>query len=424
MAENTAAEVLPEGFVRVSDVVPGVLLDVKYVSAQNFTGERVEGYEAHTAILTGEAADALKKAAVSLARQGYRIKVFDAYRPQRAVDRFVRWAEDLGDQRMKPLFYPEVEKADLYRLGYISGRSAHARGCVVDLTLVDARTGAELDMGTKFDLFGPASHYESKRLTAEQARNRKILRDAMAAAGFRGISSEWWHYVLVNETRRDRYHDFPVDLYEDAARRVTAEAVAGLAVAESCSRLVVVVPLSPSPEDARAFVLAFERRGNGWISVLRSEGHVGYGGVAYPRHEGSGATPLGAYSFGRAFGVADDPGSRTPYTKLAPGDLWVDDPHSRFYNRWARADDPNRDWESAEDLFAQKVAYRYAIAIGYNVDPVLPGAGSAIFLHCTTGRPTAGCISVPEEAMKQLLRFISDDTRIVVASSAEALMRY
>ena len=415
MWRTPASGMVPAGFVRVSDVVPGVLVDARYAGERNFVGERIDGYKAHTVLLAREAAKALRKAAADLAPKGYRIKVFDAYRPARSVAQFVRWTKDAADQRMKPAFYPEVEKRDLLRLGYIAERSGHSRGCTVDLTLVDARTGEEVDMGTGFDFFGAASHHGSSLITDAQARNRKILRDAMSAAGFRGIASEWWHYTLAAERRKGEYYDFPVDLYEDEEQRVTADTISRLDVARSCAKLVVVIP---------TFVYAFEKLDGVWTSVLRSEGLVGANGVAYPRREGSGTTPAGVYSFGRAFGVADDPGSILPYTRLTPGDLWVDDPDSRFYNRWVREDAADRDWRSAEDLFAEKVAYRYAVATSYNTSPVVPGAGSAIFLHCTTGRPTAGCVSVPEEAMKELLRFIDSGTRIAIAASVEELSRF
>ena len=415
---------MPAGFVRISDVVPGVVLDVRYAGARNFVGERIDGYEAHTALLVQEAAQALRKAAIALAPAGYRIKVFDAYRPARSVAQFVRWTQDAADLRTKPAFYPDVEKQDMLRLGYIAGHSGHSRGSTVDLTLVDARTGEEVDMGTDFDFFGEASRYDSRLITDAQAFNRKVLRDAMKAAGFRGISSEWWHFTLADERERGKYYDFPVDLYEDDRRRVTAETISRLAVAKTCAKLVVVVPMREATENSHAFVHAFEKRDGVWIAVSRSEGQVGTNGVAYPRREGSGSTPAGVYSFMRAFGVAADPGSLLPYTRLTAGDLWVDDPNSKFYNRWVREDASGRDWRSAEDLFAQKVAYRYAIATSYNANPVVPGAGSAIFLHCTTGRPTAGCVSVPEEAMKELLRFIDSGTRIAIAASVTELLRF
>ena len=162
------------------------------------------------AILTEEAAAALKKAADSLEEQGYYIKIFDAYRPQRAVDHFIRWAKDLDDVKMKEQFYPEVDKSKLFELGYIAEKSGHSRGSTVDLTLVDIETNEELDMGSGFDFFGSISNHGTDLITPEQERNRNILRDAMVAAGFKIYPEEWWHYTLEDEPYPDTYFNFPV----------------------------------------------------------------------------------------------------------------------------------------------------------------------------------------------------------------------
>jgi D-alanyl-D-alanine dipeptidase len=203
---------LPEGFVYVTDVVETAQLEIRYYGDNNFVGAPVDGYEAPVAILTEEAAAALKVAADILDEQGYYIKVFDAYRPQRAVDHFVRWAADLEDQKMKGIFFPQVDKSRLFELGYIAEKSGHTRGSVVDLTLVYKDTGEEVDMGSGFDFFGEISHHGTDLITPEQAANRSILRDAMVAAGFAPYPEEWWHYSLVGEPYPDTYFDFPVDI--------------------------------------------------------------------------------------------------------------------------------------------------------------------------------------------------------------------
>lgn len=197
-------------FVVVSQVIPDAILEIRYHSTFNFVGDRIDGYDEPCALLTREAALALKEASDDLMAQGYRIKIYDAYRPQDAVNHFVRWAKDLGDTRMKAYFYPEVDKSQLFSSGYIAKRSGHSRGSTVDITLFDLSTGKDADMGGTFDYFGDASHYEYKKLTPEQKNNRLILRKAMTAHGFKPISTEWWHFTLVDEPYPDTYFNFPV----------------------------------------------------------------------------------------------------------------------------------------------------------------------------------------------------------------------
>jgi D-alanyl-D-alanine dipeptidase len=201
---------LPEGFVYLTDVLPDVILDIRYYGTYNFLGVRVDGYEAPVAILTTEAAEALKKANEIIKAQGYVFRVFDAFRPQRSVDHFVRWARDINDTKMQAIFYPDVNKSVLFSEGYISSRSGHSRGSTIDLTLVDIRTGKELDMGSMFDWFGERSAHGAAGLTSEQQQNREILRQAMTSSGFRIYEQEWWHYTLRNEPFPDMFFDFPV----------------------------------------------------------------------------------------------------------------------------------------------------------------------------------------------------------------------
>ena len=197
-------------FVVVSQVIPDAILEIRYHSTFNFVGDRIDGYDEPCALLTREAALALKEASDDLMAQGYRIKIYDAYRPQDAVNHFVRWAKDLGDTRMKAYFYSEVDKSQLFSSGYIAKRSGHSRGSTVDITLFDLSTGKDADMGGTFDYFGDASHYEYKKLTPEQKKNRLILRKAMTAHGFKPISTEWWHFTLIDEPYPDTYFNFPV----------------------------------------------------------------------------------------------------------------------------------------------------------------------------------------------------------------------
>ena len=199
------------GFVVLSEVVPDIIQEIRYYSTYNFVGDRIDGYEEPCALMTKEAALALKEVSDDLKKKGYRLKIYDAYRPQRAVDNFVSWAENTGDKRMKKYFYPKVDKSKLFSEGYIDEKSGHSRGSTVDLTLFDIKTGKEVDMGGTFDYFGELSHPSYKgNLTKEQIKNRKILREAMIAHGFKPLDTEWWHFTLKNEPYPDTYFTFPV----------------------------------------------------------------------------------------------------------------------------------------------------------------------------------------------------------------------
>lgn len=205
-----APEADASDFVVLTDVVPDVILEIRYYSTYNFVGDRIDGYEQPTALITKEAAYALKRVSDDMMRKGYRLKIFDAYRPQKAVSHFVRWAKDLNDTRMKSCFYPGLDKSVLFPQGYISERSGHSRGSTVDLTLFDMKTGKEVDMGGTFDYFGELSHPDYSGITEEQYRNRMMLREAMTANGFKPLFSEWWHFTLQNEPYPNTYFTFPV----------------------------------------------------------------------------------------------------------------------------------------------------------------------------------------------------------------------
>ena len=200
------------GFVSITDVVPDVILEIRYYSTFNFIGDRVDGYGEPIALLTSQAASALKLASDEFIRLGYRLKIYDAYRPQMAVDHFVRWANNLEDQRMKQVFYPGVPKDKLFELGFIAEHSGHSRGSTVDLTLFDMSRGCDVDMGGYFDFFGDISHYEHPDLSASQRQNRALLRDVMVGAGFSPYECEWWHFTLAHEPYPDTYFGFPVSI--------------------------------------------------------------------------------------------------------------------------------------------------------------------------------------------------------------------
>ncbi len=198
-------------FVLLSEVVPDAILEIRYYSTYNFVGDRIDGYEEPYALLTREAAEALKAVSDDLVAKGYRLKIYDGYRPQMAVTNFVEWAEDVEDTRMKEYFYPELDKSVLFEQGYIAEKSGHSRGSTVDLTLFDMTTEKEVDMGGTFDYFGELSHPDYTGITEEQYNNRMILRDAMMAHDFKPLPEEWWHFTLENEPFPDTYFTFPVN---------------------------------------------------------------------------------------------------------------------------------------------------------------------------------------------------------------------
>ena len=198
------------GFVSVGEVIPDVLLDIRYYSSFNFIGERIDGYEEPAALLTREAAQALKEASNEAMEQGFRLKVFDAYRPQKAVDHFVRWAKDPEDIRMKAFFYPDLEKKIIIPQGYIAEHSGHSRGSTVDLTLFDMATQQDVDMGGTFDFFGELSHPDYSGVSEVQHANRMLLQSLMVKHGFRPLETEWWHFTLENEPWPDTYFTFSV----------------------------------------------------------------------------------------------------------------------------------------------------------------------------------------------------------------------
>jgi D-alanyl-D-alanine dipeptidase len=198
-------------FVLVTDVVPDAIFEIRYYSTYNFVGDRIDGYEEPLAFMTKEAADALKEVSDDVKEDGYRLKIYDAYRPQEAVTNFVEWAKDEDDTRMKEYFYPELDKDVLFPQGYIAEHSGHSRGSTVDLTLFDMETEKEVDMGGTFDYFGEESHPDYKGITEEQYNNRMILREAMTEHGFKPLPEEWWHFTLENEPYPDTYFTFPVN---------------------------------------------------------------------------------------------------------------------------------------------------------------------------------------------------------------------
>lgn len=211
-AEDAAqpAHELPKGFCYAHEVIDDVILDIRYAGTHNFVGDVIDGYEAPYAIMTNEAAQALKAAADEFRAMGYRVMIFDAYRPQSAVKHFVRWSQKKDDMRMHDEFYPEYKnKTLLVDEGYIARNSSHTRGSAIDMTITDMN-GVPLDMGTGFDYFGKKAWHGAKGITPEQTANRELLREVMQRNGFRMFEKEWWHYKLLGEPFPDKSFNFPV----------------------------------------------------------------------------------------------------------------------------------------------------------------------------------------------------------------------
>ena len=201
----------PDTFVALRSLIPDLVVELRYFSSNNFMGRPVEGYRANIVYMTEPAARALQAVQQELASEGLGLKVFDAYRPQRAVNDFVRWAADSGDTLMKQQYYPSLDKSELFPGGYIAERSGHSRGSTVDLTLVRLADSQEVDMGSPYDFFDPVSWPSDTSITAQQQANRMTLREAMLANGYRPLDTEWWHFTLEGEPFADVYFDFPVE---------------------------------------------------------------------------------------------------------------------------------------------------------------------------------------------------------------------
>ena len=201
---------LPQGFVYVEDLIPNIKIELKYYTKDNFVGNKINGYNAPVAISTKETALALKEIQKDLKHFNYGLKIFDCYRPQRAVDHFVRWAKN-NNRKMKSSHYPNVKKINLFKEGYIASKSGHTRGSTVDLTIIDLNNGKELDMGTIYDYFGKESWIEYTGLTFHQRQNRLLLQSVMNKYGFKSLKEEWWHFTLSNEPFPNKYFNFIVE---------------------------------------------------------------------------------------------------------------------------------------------------------------------------------------------------------------------
>ncbi len=413
-------------FVLLTDAVPDAILEIRYYSTYNFVGDRIDGYEQPVALLTKEAAQALKEVSDDVKAQGYRLKIFDAYRPQMAVSHFMRWALDFEDTRMKPYFYPELEKDVLFPLGYIAEHSGHSRGSTGDLTLFDMTSEKEVDMGGAFDYFGELSHPDYTGITEEQYQNRMILREAMLRHGFKPLAEEWWHFTLENEPYPDTYFTFPV-----SRASVEKSLHASIQRAADSPDWVKALPAAQNPETSQLFVVAasamdkttayvsmHEKDENGqWKQILSTPGYVGKNGLCLDEdhREGCGQTPVGTYHFNAAFGIAADPGCAMPYTQADNDTYWSGDENQRYNEMVRLSDYPDLDMENSEHIVDYEYQYQYCLNISFNEDGTA-GRGSAIFLHCLgPAKPyTGGCVAIPEYIMVQVMQRVQPDCTVVI----------
>jgi D-alanyl-D-alanine dipeptidase len=204
------AQKLPKGFVYLKDLVPSIKIELRYYSNHNFIGKPINGYKSNRLIMTKEAALSLKKIQQELLKKELSLKIFDAYRPQQAINHFVAWAKVLNDTLMKNEYYPRVAKSNLFKSGYIASKSAHSRGSTVDLTITSAKTATELDMGSSYDFFGIESHPKYQNISNQQKKNRMLLRKVMLANGFKPYQNEWWHFTLKKEPFPNTYFEFSI----------------------------------------------------------------------------------------------------------------------------------------------------------------------------------------------------------------------
>jgi len=201
---------LPNGFIYAEDVIPDLEVELRYFTSNNFVGQPIEGYHSNKLILTLESAQALKLVHEALQEQNLCLKVYDGYRPQSAVNHFIKWARDLDDTINKHTFYPDVKKRNLFKDEYIASKSGHSRGSTLDLTIIDGNTGIPLDMGSAYDFFGIQSHPLYQNISKKQKQNRMLLREIMLNNGFMPYENEWWHFTLKKEPFPNTYFKFPI----------------------------------------------------------------------------------------------------------------------------------------------------------------------------------------------------------------------
>ncbi|WP_371925539.1 M15 family metallopeptidase [Pseudomonas sp. ANT_J28] len=438
------AETRPENMVYLRTIDPGIEQDIRYASAHNFTGHPLDGYDAGECMLSLDAAKALARVQTALRAQGYGLKVFDCYRPSRAVADMGRFALVPGDPR-KAEFYPRVDKQDFWRLGYVARVSNHSKGSTVDLTLtgpdalpaaswtpstgqVDCtapygqrwRDGA-LDMGTGFDCFDERAHTDNPTISTAARDNRQKLSRAMEKEGFTGYSKEWWHFTYSGERSPKNVMDFPIT------------PLGTRDVLDTANQLIVIT--TKNWTDIQGTAQRYERQGNTFRKYETSfPVVVGKSGLAWGKglssveqregpvkSEGDGKAPAGVFKLGTAFGYDGTADTKLPYLALTSTIECVDDSHSARYNELVDGATVSKDWNSSERMRRDDDMYRKGIFIEHNT-PASPASGSCIFFHIWRGptSPTLGCTAMDPADISRLFNWLDPRQSPLLVQMPEA----
>lgn len=382
------------GLVLVRDIVPDVEIELKYATEDNFTKTQV--YPHDICALQKSTAIKLKKANTELMEIGYRLKIWDAYRP-------------LSVQK---IFWNLVSDSK-YVANPSTGGSKHNRGTAVDVTLVDMN-GNELEMPTEFDDFTGKAARSNKDISIAAKKNVELLTNVMIKNGFTTISTEWWHY---NDSDSGNYNALDVDLEEFMQGDAPSNSQ-GLKIDQYIDKLnnvegvtgtgQILLMLADDIEISHATVYAYEKFNGQWRMVFEPiKSVIAANGMAYDKKEGDKKSPIGIFPLYRCFGRDENPGTRLIYTKFGKNDFWVDDANSAFYNTYQKGL-PNGRWASAEDLYGIGDAYRFFVVIEYNTENPVPGKGSAIFMHIWKGEEshTSGCTAMGEENLIKIIKWL------------------
>jgi D-alanyl-D-alanine dipeptidase len=439
---------LPQGFVRISEVDPSIVQEIRYAGFHNFIGRPARGYDAPECWLTSEAAQALSKVQQTARKNGMTLKVYDCYRPQRAVQDFVQWAQALSELSMKAEFYPHEDKAKLFADGYIAAKSGHSRGSSVDLTLVPVPVPAQaefqpgqalvsctetvgkrfadnsLDMGTGFDCFDSKSHGDSNLVPEAAQKNRKLLSQWMNEQGFQGLKEEWWHFSFKPEPFPTTYFDFPI---RGPCPSIIQDSLLGV------QQMIMVTSQEWSTTDAKAQLFSRDSDSGDWTAQSEVfESVIGKKGLGWApafaaalngpleplgpiKHEGDGKTPAGIFVLGTEFGFsAQSPVAGQKYLPLNANIYCIDDVKSKHYNEIVDASVVNKDWDSGEAMSTIE-QYKSGVQILYPTDAESQ-AGSCIFIHIWRAAHigTAGCLASTEDNVKMLLQKIDFSKRPVI----------
>ncbi|NLY17831.1 MAG: L,D-transpeptidase family protein [Clostridiaceae bacterium] len=383
-----------QGLVLVKDIIPDIEIELKYATEDNFTKTKV--YPHDICVLQKSTAMKLKKANEELMEMGYKLKIWDAYRP-------------LSVQK---IFWDLVPDSRYVANPYAGG-SKHNKGTAVDVTLADM-DGNELEMPAEFDDFTGKAARNNKNISETARRNVELLTNVMVKNGFTTITTEWWHY---NDSDSDKYSVLDVDLEEfmQGDAPVDDQSIKIDPIIDKLNNLdgindtrQILLVLADNPETSKAAAYTYEKVNSQWQTVFEPFDCVtGRNGMTYDKREGDKKSPIGIFPLYRCFGRDENPGTRLLYTRFEENDFWVDDPDSSLYNTYQKGL-PERRWASAEDLYGIGDIYRYFIVIEYNTHNPVPGKGSAIFMHIWRGKEsyTSGCTAMAEENLLKIINWL------------------